>query len=250
MDQPSAGHHRGLAIVQETPVPSNLPTVRALEELWREVQAKPLWAPPNFWRYLRLRRQVKLRRLRPETLHVSAPLGKVNDCRNCTDSCCIGSRSTVLLHLRDIATLIDTGHTDWIAHSKPDFDQETLVARPALRRHIASSAWHVFPVLKQNSFGACAALTIEGRCALHPHWPLSCARFPYALHLEDGDVFYSPRCDAFWIRPDARRHQNRMALAAVAAYNERIKDWILLAYARSTLKTLGVLAFVNENTRS
>ena len=40
-----------------------LPTVAALAALWREVAARPLWAPPHFWRYLGLRRRMHLRLL-------------------------------------------------------------------------------------------------------------------------------------------------------------------------------------------
>lgn len=224
-----------------------LPTVQALSALWDEVRTRPLWAPPNFWRYLKLRREMRLRLLRPERAQVVAPPGKVNDCSSCTDICCIGPRSTVLLHLRDIATLVDIGRTELIRppKDKPRFSEAEFQARPALRRHTQSRAWRTFPVLKQNSFYACAALSREGKCSLYPHWPLSCARFPYSLHADAMEVFYSPRCQSFWIRPDKGDNIQRMVEDAVASYNERIMDFVLLAYRPAELAALGLLAFLD-----
>jgi Fe-S-cluster containining protein len=228
----------------ETP----LPTVRALEALWRQVTRRPLYVPPNFWRYARLRLRARLRLLDPRRVPVVAPPGKINDCSSCTRSCCLGPRSTVLLRLRDIATLVDVGRTDLMTHAKPAFDEAELQARPALRQHVSTASWKRFPVLRQNAFGACGALSSEGRCTLFPHWPLSCARFPYALHLADGDVFYSPRCDSFWIHPRAEAAASEMAALAVTSYNERIKDLILLEYAPAQLDALGLLRFTEAGT--
>jgi Fe-S-cluster containining protein len=221
-----------------------LPTVQALEDLWAQLNQRPLWAAPHFFRYLKLRWQMRLKLLDPARVRINAPQWQVNDCGSCSNLCCIGPRSTVLLRLKDIAALIDIGRTDLIAQTKPQFAPEDLAKRPALRRQVASSAWKMFPVLKQNKFNACMALTTEGRCGLYPHWPLACARFPYALHLDDVEVFYSGRCDSFWIRPDAEPKVTAMKVAAVAAYNERIKDAVLLAYSQEKLAALGLLQYL------
>jgi Fe-S-cluster containining protein len=220
------------------------PTVDALERLWDEVSGKPLWAPPNLWRYVALRRRATLRLLDPNQVVVAAPGGKINDCSACTDTCCVGPRSTVLLRLRDIATLIDLGRTDLMTQTKPRFTEAELRERPALRRQVRSEAWSVFPSLAQDSMHACRALTADGRCSLYPSWPLSCARFPYALRAEARQVFYSQRCDAFWIRPDTGEAVRQMAVAAVTAYNERIKDLVLLAYAPRRLTALGLMEWL------
>lgn len=221
-----------------------MPTVEAIEDLWDEVSSKPLWASPNLWRYLQLRYRMRLRLLDPSRVRIVAKRWKINDCHRCTDICCIGPRSTVLLRLRDIATLIDIGRTDLIATTKPGFDPVELRKYPALRRNLASRDWQMFPVLRQNAMHACEALSADGRCTLYPHWPLACARFPYALHADVGDVFYSARCDSFWIRPDSEGPVRAMATAAVAAYNERVKDQVLLSYARERLHELGVTRFL------
>ena len=221
-----------------------LPTVAALAALWREVAARPLWAPPHFWRYLGLRRRMHLRLLAVEQLPVVAPVGKVNDCSSCLDICCVGPAATVLLRLTDIARLIDIGRTELIVQQRPTFSRAAQQRRPALRRQLASRSWAKFPVLKQDSMGACAALGRDGRCGLYPHWPLACARFPYSLHLPDRDIFYSQRCQSFWVHPAGAPQVTAMAVAAVAAYNARIQDAILLAYAPERLRALGLMAFV------
>lgn len=237
---------RSLPIVSHSPAPrQSLPTVTALERLWEEVAAKPLWAPPRFFTYLKLRWRMRLRLLDAQRLHLSMPAGKINDCSTCTDICCIGPRSTVLLRLRDVATLKDIGRTDLMTQKKPEFTVDELGARPALRRQVRSAGWSVFPVLKQNTFGACAALSVQGKCLLYPHWPMACARFPFSLHLDDEEIFYSQRCQSFWIRPDVNERATEMAIAAVSSYNERIKDMILLAYAPRQLSDLGLAQYLS-----
>ncbi len=224
---------------------NKFPTRDALDAIWKEVAMKPLWAPPNFWRYLKLRWRMKLKLLNPTKLKIHAPGGKVNHCQSCTNNCCIGTESTVLLRLYDIATLIDLEKTDLICQEKPGFNDAMLTQRPALRKHVASKAWEIFPVLEKNSFGACAALTSEGACSLYPEWPLSCSRFPYSLNLDASHIFYSRRCDSFWIRSDVQPQIEAMRVAAVACYNERIKDAILLEYAPKRLAELGLLRYLN-----
>lgn len=232
-----------LPIVAEAPA-RELPTVRALDALWSEVASRPLWAPPHFFRYLKLRWRTRLSLVRPERLKILAPPGKANDCGGCTELCCIGPRSTVSLRFQDIATLIDVGRTALITLDKPSFSDEERQGRHALERTLHSTSWQRFPVLARNSFHACAALTDEGKCSLYPHWPLSCARFPYSLDLEAGLVFYSQRCRSFWIRHEEKDRVLRMRTAAAAAYNERVKDLVLLAYAPERLEELGLMRFL------
>ena len=237
------GHVSSLPIVGGAPAASTAfhPTVDALDELWEEIAQAPLWAPPNLGRCLRLRWRMRLRLLDPKRVRLYGPPGKLNDCNACTDICCVGPRATVQLRLRDIATLIDVGRTDLITHDRPQFSAAELQQRPALRRNVGSEAWSIFPVLRRNSMGACAALSTEGKCQLYPSWPLSCARFPYSLHVDTASVFFSQRCDSFWVRPDATEPVRQMVVTAVDAYNHRIKDRVLLEYAAVRLAALGLL---------
>ena len=241
-----ASNKRGpLPLYEPTPV-SELPTVKALDELWEQIQDRPLWAPPTFWKWLKLNLRMRTRRLNPEKIKIIAPQYKVNECASCTDNCCIGPHSTVLLRLRDIATLIDIDRTDLMTHQKPNFSEEAISSRQALKLQTASSDWKSFPILKQNSFHACAALDTDGQCTLFPHWPSACARFPYALDAENLEVFYSRRCDSFWVRPDAKDQVHAMRKAAVAAYNSRIKDQLILAFAEKELEELGLTRFLQS----
>lgn len=246
-----AQHHR-LPIVPATPMAARklgpMPVTEGLRALWQEVSQKPLWAPPHFFDYLKLRRRLKLRLLRPEAMRVVAPEGKLNDCTACTDMCCTGVRSTVLLRLVDIAQLIDLGRENLMTHRKPQFTRAQLAQNPSLRRQTASEAWQRFPVLKQNAFGACEALSQEGLCTLYPHWPMTCARFPYALHVDTQQVVYAKRCQAFFIHPRQKAEVTKMQVAAVAAYNERIKDAILLAYAPKRLLQLGIMSYLKSES--
>ncbi|MBN1961845.1 MAG: YkgJ family cysteine cluster protein [Deltaproteobacteria bacterium] len=223
-----------------------MPTVTALEQLWQQVSSRPLWAPPNFRRYVLLREQMRLKLIDPKRVNILAPAGMVNDCTSCLDNCCIGRRSIVLLRLRDIATLIDLKREYLINIEKPQFTTEEVSGRIALQRQVNSDSWQTFPVLAQNRYFACKALTDTGQCSLYPNWPLACARFPYAFDLESKEAFFSHRCDSYWIRHDGRvdDHIEAMKQAAVASYNERIKDSILLAYAKDRLKELGLMRFL------
>ena len=220
------------------------PKQAALADLWRQVSARKLWAPPTFWRWWALRRRMSLRQLSASEITVVGPpppLAKVNDCRNCLDSCCVGRRATVLLRLQDIAMLMDVGRETLISRQKPHFSPAELVGRPALAAQVSARSWEIFPVLAQNSMHACRALNTEGRCTLYPAWPLSCARFPWSLDVEAQEVFYSPRCPSYWVRDDAQPALHAMRAAAVAAYNARVQDAILLQFARPQLAEMGML---------
>ncbi len=222
------------------------PTVDALNRLWEEVSSRPLYARPHFWRYLRLRWRMRLKLLTASECSVVAPKWKTNDCTSCTDICCTGPHSTVTLGFHDIATLVDLGRAELISSHKPHFDPGVVQNRPALKRHLASTSWRQFPVLKQTSMGSCEALSLDGKCTLYPNWPLSCARFPYSLNLDDKKIFYSRRCDSFWIRHDRHQAVKGMALSAVVSYNQKIKDIVLLEYAPRQLRELGLLQHLSN----
>ncbi len=234
---------RALPIVDPASVPV-LPTVRALEAIWDEISAKPLWAPPHFFRFIALHWSMRTREVQPETLAMIAPKGKINDCGSCMNNCCVGHHATVLLRLRDIAALMDLDRTDLMTQDKPQFSSAELSDSPSLARQVNSRDWQEFPVLRQNSFGACVALDTEGQCTLYPHWPATCARFPYSLNPDRLEVLYSKRCDAFWIHPSYQEQAKRMAVAAASAYNARIRDRIMLAYAPERLEALGITKFL------
>src|SRR5262249_44265735 len=118
-------------------------------------------------------------------------------------------------------------------------------ASGARRRFLTSRTFEVFPVLKQDTTERCLALGADKKCSLYPNWPLSCARFPYSLDLEAREIFYSPRCPVYDLVENPRDARvETMVDATLAAYNERIRDWILLEYQRPALVALGLTAFL------
>jgi Fe-S-cluster containining protein len=220
-----------------------------LEALWFDLARRPLWRRPYTWRYLKLAARMRLSEIAHRRVTVWVPVGKVNACSECTDNCCIGARSTVSLHLRDIASLIDRGRNDLIVHERPVFKPEEIASNPALHRTLRSTQWRMFPVLRQNSFHACAALGVDGRCELHPAWPLSCARFPYSLHADDQLIFYSPRCSSFKVDAAWQPAAEGMAHAAVDAFNWQIRDRVLLSYVPDELRRLGLMDYLKVSSR-
>ena len=218
---------------------------RGLEALWRTVTARPLWLPPNFFRYLRLSRNVDTRRVRRDQVRVTAPPQQLPHCRACSEICCIGKNNTVSLRLVDTATLIDLDREGLMTTEKPVFTAAELRASPARATLVGSPAYRRLPVMGQDEQGRCRALTDDNRCSLYPNWPVSCARFPYALDLQAGEIFDSKRCASHQqaTREDLGRI-NGMVDATLAAYNERIRDCILLEYAPEGLQKLGIARFL------
>ena len=92
------------------------------------------------------------------------------------------------------------------------------------------------------------ALTEDRLCGLWPSWPLSCARYPYALDRKNKVVFYASGCTTTRLAEmaEAPVAVRRLVRATVDAYNERLRDVVLLAFARERLRSLGLLDFINE----
>ncbi len=209
----------------------------------------------RYWREsLALRRRFHLRFLRLGQLKVAVPRGKTPDCDACTEICCTGPDAVVSLRLRDIAALVDAGLERHIAPSsavRPALAPSTRRERKAVtwaRQEADGSVFHqVFPVLARDDTGTCSLLTEDRLCGAYPHWPLSCARYPYALDLRLGVVFYARSCGSYHEVPavDAPVHVRALLRAVVDAYNERVKDAVLLHVARPELEALGLLRFLD-----
>ena len=151
----------------------------------------------------------------------------------------------VSLRLTDIAALVDRGLTAHIETARPPKadPKDATVAR----LEADGSLFHeVFPVLRRDATMTCTLLGDDRRCRAYPDWPLSCARYPYALDALSGRVFLAEGCrshrrihldDA----PDAAR---RLIDAAIAGYNQRIKDVLLLHMELDALHALGLTRFL------
>jgi Fe-S-cluster containining protein len=239
----------GLPIVQPTPTTSpraHEPGVveRALDDLWQQESAR-LWRLGNLVTLARLRRRFSLRILHPSDLKVAIPRGQVPDCDNCVDLCCTGPNAVVSLRLRDIAVLVDRGLTGHITFERPPSPPSS---RASWARREADGAVfaRAFPVLARDATGTCLFLDENRMCGVWPSWPLSCARYPYALDLQSRVIFYAKGCSSTTIAPYAEAPARIRALvgAVVDAYNQRVRDVILLAVAREALRELGLLSFL------
>lgn len=222
-------------------VPGPLET--ALAELWPVARGR-LYRRGYLLRTLALRRRFHLRLLRVGELKVAMPTGQTPDCESCVDLCCTGPNAIVSLRLRDIAALTDAGLERFIASDRPSVD---VKAPTWARREADGSVFHrAFPVLARDATGTCSLLTEERTCGAFPSWPLSCARYPYALDLRAKVVFWAKGCTTTTILPAAAAAPRVRALvrAVVDGYNERVKDAVRLALAREELASLGLLKHV------
>jgi hypothetical protein len=229
---------------------------RALTALWPLAQAR-LTHPRGWWRWWRLHRRFSLRFVRIGELSVKIPYGQVPDCEACTELCCTGDNAIVSLRLRDIAALMDIGRAAHITHER---DVRTVRSARSSRavttsKQAARTTWarteadasvfhRVFPTLVRDATGTCSLLSDARTCSVWPAWPLSCARYPYALDLQNRVVFYAKGCTSTqtMTTSEAPVKVRELVRAVVDAYNERIKDIILVHMAREELRELGLLA--------
>jgi len=231
------------------PMPGTLPerkpgpTEAALSALWA-AESPHFYSFRNVVRIIRLRRRFDLRPVSLNGLKVAIPTGQVPDCEACVDLCCTGDNAVVSLRLRDVAVLMDIGRTDLISHARPVLVSTRKRPLSAGRVAADTSVFHqAFPVLARDETGTCMALTEERQCGLWPDWPLSCARYPYALDRKNGVVFYAAGCRSVRTAPveEAPVVVRRLVRAAVDGYNERLRDIMLLAFCRPALSSLGLL---------
>lgn len=195
---------------------------------------------------LRLRASYDLDLLAPLSIANKIPKGTIPDCARCQDICCAGIENVVSLRLRDVAMLIDIERTDLISTRKPRFPQRLMLQRPALWELMGSELFLTLPVLRQiDEQRICAALGPDMQCSLHPHWPVSCERFPYMLKAK-RHIVWGSRCQSKQVDPAHEQRQAEMAGAAVATFNERVRDAVLLAHARPALDRMGIGAFLTD----
>ena len=70
-------------------------------------------------------------------------------------------------------------------------------------------------------------------------------RFPVALNFDAESLFLSQDVERV-IETDAEQDRlEEMESGALAAYNERIKDFMLLTHAKETLQHLGITKYLN-----
>jgi len=243
-----------LPILQEAPPPPYEPPEHKPGPL--ETQLDALWTRARgrvyslaYWREtLRLLRKFNLRMLNTGEIKIAFPYGQVPDCESCVDICCTGPNAIVSLRLRDVAALVDAGRADHITLDRPVLDKAARRDTTWARREADGSVFHqAFPVLTRDRTGTCMLLDDDRKCGAFPAWPLSCARYPYALDLQAKMVFWAKGCASLTVLPSGEAPPRVRALvrAVVDAYNERVKDIILLHVARKELDELGLLKFLD-----
>ncbi|MBM4283405.1 MAG: hypothetical protein FJ137_22565 [Deltaproteobacteria bacterium] len=221
------------------------PVERALADLWR-VERERFWRLANLGTILRLRRRFALQTLRAADLTVVVPRGQVPDCEACVDLCCTGPHAVVSLRLRDVAALVDRGLTAHLTFDRPPPPPSSSWARREAEGAVFARA---FPVLTRDATGTCRFLTEQRLCGAWPSWPLSCARYPYALDLQSRVVFYAKGCQSTRqaTYDEAPARVRALVDAVVESYNARVRDVVLLAVARPRLRELGLLEWVRED---
>lgn len=222
------------------------PCERALEELWPVARAR-LWTLRYARETLTLWRRFHLRPLRLAALRIVVPPGQVPDCDACTEICCTGDNAVVSLRFRDLARLVDAELSTHVTHERPAPRLPEARRSWARREADASVFGQAFPVLTRDQTGTCSLLSAERTCGAWPRWPLSCARYPYALDLQRRVVFWAKGCQSSTVLPmsEAPPRVRALAQAVIDAYNERLRDAVLVAVARPELHDLGLLRFVD-----
>lgn len=200
---------------------------------------------------LSLHRRFHLRLLRVGELRIAVPTGKLPDCDSCLEVCCTGPNAVVSLRLRDVAALTDAGLERFIVRrersSNPSHAPRPKTSTWA-RREADGSVFHqAFPVLARDATGTCALLTEERHCGAWPAWPLSCARYPYALDLQAKVIFWAAGCASHTLvaASEVAPRVRGLVRAVVDSYNARVKDIVMVHMARAELDDMGLLRHID-----
>lgn len=224
-----------------------------IEHKLRELSEAAIWRakkPSNWMKRWRLGLEFDLEFLRLSQMRIAIPNGKVSDCANCEEICCTGPKAVIHLRLKDMASLVDQGLERHIAKPVPQH-QQTVGSKTQLEKAFDESLFaQIFPTLTRDKHGTCQLLTDDLKCSVYPRWPLSCARYPFAIDSVNRVIFYANGCRSSQIVPPSQAPSrfSYLAQAAVESYNERIRDLYLLAFARKELENLGLMAYLDVQT--
>lgn len=208
-----------------------------LETLWKASRFR-LYHPRHLGTFFRLHHRFDLQFVRLSQLQIEIPRGTLPDCESCTNICCTGPNAVVSLRLTDIARLIDAGLENHITFRRPlPLHNVSWAAQEANWSVFAES----FPILKRDKTGTCTLLSEHRSCNAYPDWPLSCARYPYALDVLRKRMFLAQGCTShrFVNIDDAPGKVKDLVHATLRGYNERVKDIIMLHVALPELLALG-----------
>jgi Fe-S-cluster containining protein len=213
-----------------------------LERLWAEVvpARRRRWRSRLLER--RLRRIYHLEPVEASTLRRTMEPGLAPDCAACPDRCCRGPTSRVSLRLADLVRLQAAGLEHGIEVQKRPFTPEEIARAPHLSGLEKDRAYAWFPALRQREDGHCVFYGDDGRCTIYEHRPMLCRSFPYQLDLERLELRYSERCPSRKTDPAAAED---LAEAVARNFNHKIRDLLLVHYARPELAELGLLPYLS-----
>lgn len=217
-----------------------------LADLWEQTSRRAK-NPRNWIKRWRLSHQFDLDFLRLSEMHIAIPKGKVSNCTACEEICCTGPKAIIHLRLRDIAVLLDQGLAENIETARKP-DEQYLVTKSDAEKEFDESLFaQVFPTLTRDDNGTCKLLSDKLACSVYPHWPLSCARYPFAVDATNKVIFYAKGCNSYEILPpqEPGTRFGYLVNAAVESYNERVKDIFFLAFAFQELKELGLTQYLD-----
>lgn len=216
----------------------------ALKDLWERARHRGLY-PQQWLKRWRLGLNFDLEFLRVSEMRLALPRGKVPNCRDCQELCCTGPKAIIHLRLKDIANMLDQGLSKAMVVSAKAPD--SIGKNEAEKEFDDSIFGRVFPTLARDRFGTCTLLRDDLKCSIYPKWPLSCARYPFAVDAKNKIIYYAKGCTSFeLLPPDAASDRfGYLVTAAVESYNERIKDLLLLAYAYKELEHLELTRYLN-----
>ncbi|MDA0713270.1 MAG: YkgJ family cysteine cluster protein [bacterium] len=216
-----------------------------LQELWLNAKNRA-YLPNNWFKFLELKRRFDLNFILYKDIKIKVPSGKIPNCEDCEEICCTGPNSIVSLRLRDIAAFIDAGLTKHITHERPRLSLLGNVMSEARKDNEASIFSQVFPVLTQDKTNTCTLLDENRLCTAYPNWPLSCARYPYAIDVANKIIFYAKGCGSYNIchPSEVTIAVRNLVTATIDSYNERIQKILLIYFAENELRELGLLTFL------
>jgi Fe-S-cluster containining protein len=218
------------------------PAAERLQRLWAEVVPARRRSWLSWLRERRLRRIYHLEPVALPELERTMEPGLAPDCAACPDRCCRGPASRVSLRLADLLRLKAAGLEAGIEIHKRPFTPEEIARAPHLERLEQDRAYAWFPTLRQKEDGHCVYYGQDGRCTIYEHRPLLCRSFPVQLDLERRKLSYSERCPSRKLDPEAAES---LAEAVVENFNHKLRDLLLVHYARPELAELGLLPYLS-----
>ncbi len=222
------------------------PAEKQLRSLWDQAKHR-VYHPKNWLKLQQLWRRFDLSFILYKDIKIMVPAGKVPDCETCLEICCTGPNSIVSLRLRDIAALIDAGLHQHMTHEKSRLTILGNTMNDSQKNFSESVFAKIFPVLTQDRTQTCTLLDENRMCGAYPHWPISCARYPFAIDAVNKVVFYAKGCGSFDLLPpyEVAERTRYLVQAAIGSYNERIKDIFLIYFAKKDLEKIGLTTYLD-----